>query len=106
MDKLNFSFNWNNKLDCKAFTSLRLSDRFNIGDCIEITLKHEHLYFANIIGKRSFLLEHVTDYIAYIDTGYDAEKCKNILKRMYKKKKIDWFTQTIYFYLIKRQKDK
>ncbi len=104
MNTLNFSYNWSNKLDCKAFTTLRLSNRFEPGEKIEVRLKDKMHCFGEIVDKKKFLLKDITEWIAYIDTGYDKEECKKVLQRMYKNKNIDWFTQDIYFYLIKRVK--
>ena len=105
MLELNFSYNWNNKLDCKVFTTLRLSNRFEINNSIKITLNKKEIGYGKIIGKKSFKLKDINDWVAYIDTGYNAEKCKNILKKMYKNKNINWNEQIIYFYLIEKIKE-
>lgn len=107
MKELNFSYNWNNKLDCKAFTTLRLSDRFKIGDEIEVTLKgikREGTFF--VMEKKYLKLESISNFIAYLDTGYNSAECKKILQRMYSKKKVDWNTQIIHFYLIVKKSEK
>lgn len=99
MKKIEFSCNWNNKLDCNVFSTLRLTDRFEINDIIEIHLK-KHLYSTGqILKKKGLLLKQITDYVAYLDTGYNAIECKNILMKMYKN--IDWSKQIIYVYFIK-----
>ena len=99
---LKFSYNWNKKLECKTFTTLRLSKAYKVNDFIKVTCKGIEDFDAQIIGKKSFLLKDINDYVAYIDTGYDAEECKNILRKMYKNKNVDWDKQKIYFYLIKK----
>jgi hypothetical protein len=81
---LEFSHNWNNKLHCTAFTSLRLSDRFNVNDQVDIYLKHRRLGTAVITGKIKTSFHAITDGVAYIDTGYPALKCREILQTMYK----------------------
>jgi hypothetical protein len=95
---LNFSTNWNNKLNNKAFTTLRLSNRFCVGDKIEITLKDKKICNVEIIDKACFTLDKINNYISYLDTGYSPDECKNILKKMYKN--FDWGMQKIYFYLM------
>jgi hypothetical protein len=102
MKRIDFSYNWNNKLECKAFTTLRLSDRFNVGDKIEVYLKDKKLGDAAIIDKKLFSLDSINQYVSYLDTGYSVEECQNILKRMYKN--IDWKKIKIYFYLIKYER--
>jgi len=101
MQQLSFSYNWNNKFGCTAFTSLRLSGRFNKGDKVEIVLKRVVLGQAEIVGKSKLKMADMSDFIAYLDTGYDKVKCKDILETMYKNKNIDWDTQDIFFYLFK-----
>ncbi len=104
MKTLNFSFNWNNKLDCKAFTTLRLSDRFKMGDEVEVLLNKKPIEGRHFVsGIKTLRLEEINTYIAYLDTGYSAGECKEILQKMYKKKNIDWTTQNIYFYLIVKE---
>jgi hypothetical protein len=101
MKKLSFSFNWNNKLQCKAFTTLRLSNRLVVGDEIQVDLKGVDFDGTHIVKDMKVLtLASINDYVGYLDTGYNAEECRNILKRMYSAKKVDWTTQPIYFYLI------
>src|SRR3990167_7597026 len=101
--KLTFSFNWNNKLDCNCFTTLRLSNRFNICDKVEILLKEKFISQGEIIGKKELQsIELINEFIARIDTGYSAHECKQILKTMYKNKNIDWEKQKLYLYLVKK----
>jgi hypothetical protein len=104
MNIINFSYNWNNKLDCKAFTTLRLSDKYNISDIVEIHLKNKLLFKAEVIDKKYLKLDKINHFIAYIDTGYNYQECIDILKKMYKNKNINWETQIIYFYLLKKIK--
>jgi len=102
MKEIDFSYNWNNKLDCKAFTSLRLSDRFDVGEQVRVTLHHKKKFFAEVVDKRWILLDEINEYIARIDTGYSAEECKDILRKMYKGRNVDWSKQKIYHYLFKK----
>lgn len=99
---INFSYNWNNKLNCKSFTTLRLSHKYSTGDKVEITLKNKFHCNAEIIDIKRFHLENINNYVAYLDTGYDEIECQNILKKMYKNKNIDWDNQNIYFILLKK----
>jgi hypothetical protein len=106
MQKIDFSCDWNKKLGCNAFTSIRLSDRFHVGELIEVRLKNKLLFHATIVGKKSFLLNEINDYIAYVDTGYDAKACRNIIQKMYVKHNIDWDTKKIIFYLLRKEIEK
>lgn len=83
--ELEFSFNWNRKLDCKVFTTLRLSDRYELGDEIDIYLKNRRLGKAKVISKHKFKIGEITELVAGIDTGYSKKECIQIIKRMYGK---------------------
>ena len=101
MQRIDFSYNWNKKLDCNAFTTLRLSPRFQVGEEVEVFLNSARRAGRyRIAGKKELKLDTLNDYHAYVDTGYNAEECKNILRKMYKNKVQDWNAQPIYFYLI------
>ena len=105
MNRLDFSTNWNNKLDCNYYTTLRLSGRFEVGKTYEVWHKGQFLHHARIMGKKKLSLDTITEWIAYLDTGYPREECCNILRRMYPKiDNVQWQVQPIYFYLIKAEK--
>jgi hypothetical protein len=98
---LNFSYNWNNKLHNNAFTSLRLHNdsKYIVGDTYEIVQKDEQLGKATLIEKRVLLLDKITPFISFLDTGYDVAEMIKIIKTMYKNKNIDWENQYMDFCL-------
>lgn len=98
-DKLEFSTNWNNKLDCTYFTTLRLSGRFSVGDKIEVWEKKTFKGEAQVVKKIALLLKDISDIMAYLDTGYSAEETRSIIKKIYPKI-TNWDTTPIYYYLI------
>lgn len=100
MQKLEFSYNWNKKLDCKAFTTIRLynPDRYFVGQQFELTLKGIVIGKAKVVAVKSFLLSKLTEYMAYIDTGYSLEECMGIIRRMYPQ--VDLETQPFHFVLL------
>ena len=106
MNELNFSYNWNNKLDCKCFSTLRLSNRFNVGDNVTIKLNDKFHSFGQVVFKKRFLRSQINDAIAYLDTGYDSKECIKILDRMYKNKGVNWNEQHVSWYLIKKNDKK
>lgn len=81
---IEFSFNWNNKLNFRSFSTIRRSDRFNVGDRVEVYLKLRKMGDAVVIAKHATTFGGITDGTAYIDTGYDATECRNIIQKMYK----------------------
>ena len=98
---INFSYNWNNKLNCKAFTTIRLknSKKYQIGKEFKILLKKELLKSAVIEDIRTIYLNQINEFIAHLDTGYSAHETKNIIKKMYSK--INLETQPFSFILLK-----
>lgn len=91
--RIRFTYNWNNKLDCKAFTTLRLHqpDMYVVGEVYEIWLRGPKSQWAQrndgqIIDIRRLHLNDVNPFIAYLDTGYSVGETKKILQRMYRNK--------------------
>lgn len=88
MNRLDFSYNWNNKLECKAFTTFRMANphKYKIGLELEVYLKDKFVAVCKIIDMRVLRLDQVNEFVAYLDTGYSVDEFKNIVRRMYKEK--------------------
>lgn len=82
---INFSYNWNNKLDCKCFTTLRLSNhnKYRTGLEYEVHLKNQRIKNARIVEIKVFTLDKINEFISRIDTGYSKEETIKIINRMY-----------------------
>lgn len=105
MNRFDFSTNWNNKLQCDYYTTLRLSGRYERGRTYEVWHKGQFLHHARVMGKKTLSMDTITEWIAYIDTGYSREECCKIIRRMYPKiDDIQWQVQPIYFYLLKAER--
>ena len=104
MREISFSYNWNHKLDCDAFTTIRIwqPEKYVMGEAYAIVINSELLSFAKIVEVKKFLLKDLNDWIALIDTGYKKEECEQIIRRMYKR--VDF--NTTYLSLILLQKIK
>lgn len=100
MENLIFSHNWNKKLHCNCFTTIRISGRFSKGNEIDILLKGEKLGVAKVIDKKQIYLEQITEGMAYLDTGYNRDETIKIIKTMYPEVN-DWTSKPIYWYLLK-----
>jgi hypothetical protein len=106
MGRIRFSYNWNNKLAGKAFTTIRLYNPklYKAGETYEIFLAHgkedKFLYYADIVDIKEFLLDKLSPYMSYLDTGYSVDECKNIIQTMYKNKVKDWTKQYLSFILL------
>jgi hypothetical protein len=101
MRQVTFSYNWNNKLQNKSFTSLRLenNEKYVVGETYEILENGIVIKRALLEGIRNIYLHDVNLFIARLDTGYNVEGCIKIIQTMYKNKNIDWAKQKISFLL-------
>lgn len=91
VNQLQFTTNWNNKLHCKAFTTLRLlSPRYNVGNVFDVRLRGDHLGNAQVVCATPIRLKELTDHICYLDTGYNAEHTRGIIRKMYANSNIDF----------------
>lgn len=92
MENLTFSYNWNNKLDCKAFTTMRLHNpkKYFVGATFQVWLQEgagpaKALGIVEVKDIRTLDAEQINEFIARLDTGYSRAEALQILQRMYKK---------------------
>ena len=97
LPKLNFDRNYNNKLRCKVFTSLRLPHaKLKVGARFEITLSYYPKGVVKIIGVEDIRGGELPLLKAKIDTGFDVKETMQILKNCYKDRHcINWNTQDL-----------
>ena len=100
-NNIKFCANWNNKLDCSAFTTIRPKDseRFQIGREYKIILKNTFKKNARIEAIKTIYYHQINEFIAQMDTGYSAHETKNIIKKMYSKVNLE--RQPFSFILLK-----
>lgn len=86
MKRIDFSYNWNNKLLCKAFTTIRLHNpmRYTVGDVFGIYLNNRFMGEAVLKSKRTIRHDKLNEFVSYLDTGYNLEKMAGIFTNMYK----------------------
>jgi hypothetical protein len=102
MKNLKFTFNWNGKLFCDSFTTIRLTNYYNVGDIVTLCLKDECIDTGKIIGKIETRIEKLTELVCQVDTGYSRLITISLLKSMYKGI-TDWENTPIYIYTITRK---
>jgi hypothetical protein len=86
-DIIKFSYNWNNKLNCKVYTTFRLfNEKYQYNKRYKIYLKEEHIHDAIIEDMKIMKLDQINRFIAGIDTGYSVKEFKNIVLKMYGEK--------------------
>lgn len=90
---LHFSHDWNAKLSCQAFTTFRMFNprKFRKGALYKITLaRHGDIGIARLVDLLTLRYSEITPAIAYIDTGYDLETFRSIIRKMYQEKVADF----------------
>lgn len=86
---LDFSENWNNKLNCFSFTTIRpISSKYKIGDNIYIRLKERFYGHAKVVDIKIFSIKEIIDLgIYFFDTGLDKKAFFDMMNNMYSKKR-------------------
>lgn len=102
MEKLTFTHNWNNKLDCVAFTTLRLRNdrKYYIGGEVEVLEKHFSRGAYKIVDIKHFKIFQINEFMARVDTGYSRERCIEVIQTMYKNIVTNWNTQELSLILL------
>lgn len=101
--RLTFSANWNNKLLCRSFTTIRLirDVPFKKGQIVDI---YRDQYFkgkAKIIDLKCIEFSKINDWMAWIDAGVSLKDFVILFKSFYKNQpQIDWETQKVYYMLL------
>lgn len=85
MDRITFSYNWNNKLDCNCFTTLRkhVPSRFQSGKLFEVWFHGKPRCQVEVLDVKIITVDSLNSWIAYLDTGYSLKETYIILERMY-----------------------
>ena len=80
---LEYSFNWNNKLNCNYFTSLRVSEKWMHHTVVILKCKKQ-FKVVKLLDAKKLYTSQLNDWICYLDTGYNKIDTLNILGKMYK----------------------
>ena len=110
MDTLEFSTNWNHKLDCDCFTTIRLQNakKYTKGNEFQILLhsgkKQVIKGIAEVVEIKNVFLNGLDDYTCLLDTGYTADATVKLIKEMYKHKSINWNRQMLSVIMLRKIK--
>lgn len=86
-ERLDFSYNWNKKLENKCFSTIRIfNKKYFIGNLFDVFLNDKFLFTAKIKFEKSFFMNQLNEPMSYLDTGYSKNETLDILKKMYKNK--------------------
>lgn len=101
--KILFGKNWNNKLHCDCFSTIRLkNDIYKVGSVYEIILGGEPVFDCTIMLIKELKLIDITEGMALLDTGTTAKEFREIFIKIYKKHPIDWKTQVLQWIVLKK----
>ena len=100
---IKFSTNWNNKLESKNFTTLRMSLKYTNKPHVLIEFKGKYKV-AKIIDVRKISIWKLNEWNCRLDTGYSLKETLDILGKMYNFDPIRQ-DRTIYIYLIETCSD-
>lgn len=99
LPKVVFSSNYNSKLDCAGWSTIRLRNdkKWHLNNDYAIILKEIPIYVAKLVSIKHFLLELLTPAMSYLDCGYSPKETQELIRTMYKKYNIDWSKQDLSF---------
>ena len=108
-DVIKFQKNWNRKLNCDYFTSIRLaSPKYKTGKVFRLLLMENGIYrdmgYARIISVKSIRLNQINDLISYSCKGMDPARIQDALYFKYKDFVRDIGMATFYVILFERIK--
>lgn len=110
MNRLNFSHNWNSKLDCDCFSTIRLYNAavHFIGREVKIydnsTTPARFKGYGVYMVCEPFKLSQLKPAAAMLDTGYSLDETRNIIRTMYKNKVKDIETESLVYIVVKKIK--
>ncbi len=99
MREINFSENWNNKLNCTAFTTIRKAREkyYQLNHSYQINLNRKRIGKARLIKIRIITLHTVNEYVSRLDTGLSTDEFRKLMIELYPD--TDWDNQLLYLLL-------
>ena len=86
MINLKFSKNWNQKLCCDVFTTIRYKSPCKIGDIVSVktkTSKSEIISYAQILNVESFFLKDIPECVFAFDMGMSKDSGIKEIAKIY-----------------------
>lgn len=85
MKQIKFSKNWNNKLSCPVFTTIRhASFSYEVGKPVQIFLNDRHLFDAVVEKVSFFAFNSIPAEILMTDTGMKPEEAFKVFQKFYR----------------------
>lgn len=117
MREIKFSNNWNKKLNCDYFTTIRIytKEKFDYyyglyenKEEVVISIKEEEICSAKIVDINVKMLKDIPDFTCITDIGADRITFDTIMDSIYRKKP-EWnhnFTRMIILWAVKLERGK
>ena len=105
---IKFSYNWNNKLECKSFSTVRISNenKYRLLAIYQIVMTNKKgeiikdFGLARLQSITSFLLDNVSPAMAFLDSNLSKIDFIGLVSTMYKNKNINFKTKPLYFLVL------
>lgn len=107
-ERMEFGENYNNKLNCKCFTTIRLHAPIQnaVGSVKQIYLKGVWKGNAKVIGATSIRLDQINPTMAKLDAAMLPDDLRRLLKACYKNRPgINWETQLMDYMVLEYIKE-
>ena len=110
MERLDFSTNWNKKLDCDVFSTIRRWNPTVHFEGKEVDIYDNSVSPARYKGRAKyaivseFKLNQLKPAAAMLDTGYSLDETLNIIRTMYHKKVPNVETQSFAYIILRKIK--
>ena len=107
-ERLEFEENYNNKLNCDCFTTIRLHHPVKnaIGAIKHVYLKGVWKGDAKIMYAATIRLDQINRTMSKLDTGLLPGECRRLIKSLYKHRPgINWETQQLDYILLEYIKE-
>jgi hypothetical protein len=78
-----FNKNWNNKLLCDCFGTIRVDDTYELHQEREIRYRNDVIGVAKVVALRSFPYSQLTNIVCFVDAGHDLRYMQTVFQKMH-----------------------
>ena len=107
-ERLEFEENYNGKLNCQCFTTIRLHHPVKnaVGAIKQVYLKGVWKGNARIMHAATITLDRINLPMAKLDTGLQPDGCRRLIRNLYKGRPgINWDTQQLDYIILEYLKE-
>lgn len=106
-ERLDFLENWNGKLNCQCFTTIRLHNPIKncVGAVKQIYLKDRYKGDAKVMHCVPLTLDKINLAMAKLDSGLLPDELRARIRERYKNHRPNWATQLVDYMLLEYIRD-